>query len=166
MKPLKVWAVLGASQGLGPATIKYLLSRDQAVIALTHDDPGNLCESLNDFTDRHGQIDILIDNFAYGLVDALEKTAGAPFEAQIEKRLKETLYIIKLILPYMAPYPHGQIIGMPPKPCTLLDSGEPVYDERADAVEQYRSRLEKRLLTLDDKISYLAPKGNRTIWRE
>ncbi len=161
MKRIKVWAVLGATEGLGPATIKYLLSRDQAVIALTHDDPTRLCDSLKSFTGRHGPIDMLIDNLAYGLIDGLEKASAARLEVQIEKNLHETLDLLKLILPYMVPCPEGQIISMPPKPCLFMDSGEPVYDERADAVEQYCSRLEKELLILDDKITYLAPKGTR-----
>jgi NADP-dependent 3-hydroxy acid dehydrogenase YdfG len=166
MKKSKVWAVLGASEGLGPATIKYLLSRDQPVIALAHGNPAGLCDALNAFTSRHGLIDILIDNLAYGLIDGLEKTTAAHVEAQIEKNLLETLYTIKLVLPYMASCPEGQIIGMPPKPCVLMDSGEPVYDERADAVERYCTQLQKKLLTLDDKITYLAPKGNRSLWRK
>jgi len=166
MKRIKAWAVLGATEGLGPATIDYLLSRDQAVIALTHADPIGLSDSLKAFTGRHGLIEILIDNLAYGLIDGLEKAPAAHLEAQIEKGLHETLAIVKLLLPYMAPCPEGKIISMPPKPCLFMDSGEPVYDERADAVKQYCSRLEKELLILDDKITYLAPKGTRSLWRE
>jgi short-subunit dehydrogenase len=166
MKKNKTWAVLGASEGLGAATINYLLSRGQPVIALGHGEPSGLCKSLDAFTSRHGLINIVVDNLAYGLIDGLEKTTASHFEAHIEKRLLDTLYTIKLILPYMAPFPEGQIIGMPLKPCVLLDSGEPLYDERADAVEQYCTELEKELLALDDKITYLAPKGNRSSWRD
>ena len=33
----KVWAITGAGDGLGPATVKYLTSRQQRVIALVED---------------------------------------------------------------------------------------------------------------------------------
>jgi hypothetical protein len=144
MKRNKIWAVLGASEGLGPATIDYLLSRDQVVLVLAQDDPGELCDSLEAFTNRYGLIDILIDNLAYGLIDELHLSPNAKLEARIEKNLA----IIKSILPYMTPGPDGRIVGMPP-------------------VEQkYCQKLEKALLTLDDKITYLAPKSNRSLWRK
>ncbi|MFT3855863.1 MAG: hypothetical protein QM733_24520 [Ilumatobacteraceae bacterium] len=166
MKRVKAWAVLGATEGLGLATIKYLLSRDQKVFAVPDSDPYRLCNSLKVFTDRHGPIDIIIDNLAYNLIDGLTETTAVYLEVQIEKSLRETLDVVKLILPYMAPGHEGQIISMPPKPCLLMDSGEPVYDERADAVQQYSSRLKQELLILNDKISYLAIKGTRSLWRE
>jgi len=166
MKRRKVWAVLGATEGLGPATIKYLLSRNQAVITLTHDDPTRLCDSLKAFTHHHGFIDILINNFAYALIDGLEKVTITSLEDQVNKSVYETLDIIKQVIPYMNPYSEKQVISIPPKPCILRDSGEPVYDERAEAVEKYCSGLEQELLTLDGKITYLASKGSRSLWRE
>ncbi|MDR3712625.1 MAG: hypothetical protein P4L51_07410 [Puia sp.] len=169
MKKGKVWAVLGAGEGLGPATIRYLLSREQTIFAVKEGDPIRLCDSLKVFTGRYGPINILIDNLAYNLIDGLAMTTAHYLEFQIEKRLREVLETIRLILPYMVPGPEGQIISIPPKPYLFMDSGEPVYDERADAVQQYCSWLKKELLILDNKITYityLAPKGIGSLWRE
>jgi hypothetical protein len=155
MKRVKAWAVLGAAKGLGPVTIKYLLSRNQAVLAVEDVDPMRLCDALKVFTGCHGPIDILIDNLAYNLVDDLTKTTS--FEVQIGKSLRETLDAVRLILPYMGS--GKKVVSIPPKPCLLMDSGEPVYDERSDAVQLYCNRLKKELLILDNKIAYLASKG-------
>jgi hypothetical protein len=86
MKKNKLWAIAGASAGLGPATIKYLLSRQQTVIALTCDGQAEKelldlpsagleiaaislaekmvsCNCLRELTDRYGPIHTLIDNY-------------------------------------------------------------------------------------------------------
>jgi short-subunit dehydrogenase len=37
MKAGKIWLITGASDGLGLATVKYLVSKKQAVIAIVRD---------------------------------------------------------------------------------------------------------------------------------
>jgi NAD(P)-dependent dehydrogenase (short-subunit alcohol dehydrogenase family) len=110
MKTNKLWAVAGASVGLGLATVKYLLSREQIVIAFTCDGkrpasldeissanltitPISLLETadadrcLRELTDRLGPIHTLVDNV-------------------------DNIALVRLILPYMCPE-HGRVIVTP-----------------------------------------------------
>jgi NADP-dependent 3-hydroxy acid dehydrogenase YdfG len=90
METTKIWLVTGASQGLGLLTVKYLLSKDQTVIATTRDknkfDPaissnpnleiisldltseGEVKNSINKIVEKYGRIDVLINNAGHGFV--------------------------------------------------------------------------------------------------
>jgi NAD(P)-dependent dehydrogenase (short-subunit alcohol dehydrogenase family) len=111
MNKNKLWAIAGASSGLGPATIKYLLSRQQTVIALTCDgqaqkklrempsenleiaaislaEKRDSCNCLRELTDRYGPIHTLIDNY-------------------------RSIPMVELILPYLDKQ-EGRIVLAPP----------------------------------------------------
>jgi hypothetical protein len=79
---LPVWAVAGPAEGLGAATLRYLLTRERIVIAISEEqrDPGRLmvpklenarlivtpesisCPCLDRITADYGPIDVLVDN--------------------------------------------------------------------------------------------------------
>lgn len=104
------WAIIGPEQGLGPAILRYLLSRHQRVIAISCDetptpvtcpDQSNLinirlvvtpdtitCDGLPFYARQYGPIHTLVDNH-------------------------RSLPVLRLLLPYMATT-NGKIIIPPP----------------------------------------------------
>jgi D-arabinose 1-dehydrogenase-like Zn-dependent alcohol dehydrogenase len=106
MPKSSLWAVVGPVDGLGSAAIRYLLARNQTVIAISCNDRTSIsapnletahlivtpetvsCSCLQRLTTQYGKIDALVDNY-------------------------KSLPVLRFLLSYMTPG-KGRIILTPP----------------------------------------------------
>lgn len=120
MKSEKNWLVTGASFGLGLAAVKYLLSRNQIVIALVTDDKSFNAELIANhlleviILDQVSEVEVIRIcekiGTKYGLMDKLINNAGA------------TQFLIRRLLPLMQK--DGHIIDLSPGcgPASIADA--------------------------------------------
>lgn len=180
----KVWIITGAMEGLGPAVVRFLLTKSQRVIALA---PGELpvdlfsgyeneklyvlnidladeCisgQAMKRIVKDWGAADILINNCSYGLIDLLKGSSDIEdIETRKKDYLHRTLQTIRLVLPLMKAGKDGHIISLPPKTCLDKIEYNFLYAELAGAIESFSSSLNQKLSEMDKKLTIIEP-GDR-----
>lgn len=63
----KIWLVLGATEGLGPAAVSYLLTNNQLVIPVDTSLQLPLADEIPHLTYPYGPLDFIINNSNYNL---------------------------------------------------------------------------------------------------
>lgn len=182
MMNTKVWIVTGASQGLGLATVKYLLAKKQIVIATTRDknkfadltDDNLEVISLDLNSDEavraamhtiistYGQIDVLINNAGYGYVGAIEEASQQDIEQIMAINLYASIRMVRYVLPYMRAAHSGHIINLSSLAGFVGSPGFGVYNAAKFAVEGYSEALALELKDLGIKVTIIEPGAFRT----
>ena len=176
----KVWAVLGAMDGLGNAAIKYLVANKQIVIAfIKHDIPANLPfdqatknfyripvesflginlkNALKDVITTYGAIDFIINNSNYGLFDGPVRKTSGEIQSSIHTDISVTIKLIKAIIPYLRKEPRGSLINIPPQLCLATVPDKTDAELLTFAMESFLKTLEAELQLLDCGLSFLRP---------
>ena len=131
----KVWFITGASQGLGLALTKELLTQGYRVAA-TSRRKERLVEALGNPTDaflplecdlldedsirrtvtttvaHFGQLDVIVNNAGYGLLGALEEVSDAEARQNFDVNVFGTLNIIRHALPYLRKQHSGHFFNI------------------------------------------------------
>jgi len=184
METTKIWLVTGASQGLGLLTVKYLLSKDQTVIATTRDknkfDPaissnpnleiisldltseGEVKNSINKIVEKYGRIDVLINNAGHGFVGAVEEASAEEVEQVMAVNVFATLRMIRCVLPYMRHARNGRIINLSSMAGLISSPGWGIYNASKYAVEGFSEALSHELKDLGIKVIIIEPGAFRT----
>jgi len=116
--------ITGASSGFGASLLSTLEKQghtvigtsrhpasDSPLIALDVRNPQNCNQVVSDFIQRHGRIDILINNAGIGLGGAAELTSPEEFHLQMETNFFGTVNMCRAVLPTMRKFRHGRIIN-------------------------------------------------------
>ena len=181
MRISKVWIITGSTEGLGPAVVRYLLTRNQRVIALVPDnfsinlfsgyeseklhrlninldDKCTCKQAMKMIVKDWGAADMLINNCGYGLIDTLKSGSNIlEIENEKEQYLDCTLQTIRLVLPFMKAGPKGHIISLPPKPCLDKLENNILYTVLAETLESFSNSLNQRLRVMDKKLTIIEP---------
>jgi NAD(P)-dependent dehydrogenase (short-subunit alcohol dehydrogenase family) len=184
MKSQKTWLITGASQGLGLATIKYLLSRRQVVIATTRDvakfdatvlaNP-NLEVIALDLTSeiavqnavelialKYGKIDLLINNAGYGFAGAIEEASEEEISRVLAINVEATLRMTRYVLPVMRNAGCGHIINLSSASGLVSTPGFGIYNAAKYAVEGFTEALYHECRDLGIKVTLIEPGAFRT----
>lgn len=128
----KVILVTGASSGIGKAIAQALIEEGHVVfgaarrleamrelqekggftrpVDVTRDE--QLTGLVGEIVDRHGRIDVLINNAGYSIYGALEETPPAEARALLEVNLLAYARLAQLVLPHMRERGEGTIINV------------------------------------------------------
>lgn len=184
MKSNKIWLITGASQGIGLATIKYLLSKKQTVIATTRD-AGNIDSTLrnnplldvieldltnetavqdvvNNIAGRYGRIDVLINNAGFGFVGAIEEASEEEISKVFAINVQTALRMIRHVLPLMRRAKNGHIINLSSASGLVSSPGFGVYNAAKYAIEGFSEALYHETKDLGIKVTIIEPGAFRT----
>ncbi len=184
MKDTKVWLITGASQGLGLATVKYLLANGQTVIATTRDKSkfdssvaGNVRSevisldlnsedavkaAIEQMIQKYGRIDILINNAGHGFVGAVEEANAEEIEQVMAINVHATLRMIRYVLPFMRKAKSGHIINLSSMAGIISSPGWGIYNASKYAVEGFSEAMYHELKDLGIKVTIIEPGAFRT----
>lgn len=145
MKNSKVWMIIGASEGLGPAAVRYLLSKQQTIVAvlkdtadtleipvdnqgtlylvyLTDENESSFSSVITGIVALHGKIDMLINNFGYSLMDVIKANGLDKAENLIAAAVMENGLLIRTIVLFLKKEPESRLINLPPRFCSMEET--------------------------------------------
>nr|WP_315248715.1 SDR family NAD(P)-dependent oxidoreductase [uncultured Flavobacterium sp.] len=184
MKNKKVWLITGASKGMGFAAVRYLLSRDQTVIATTRDadkfdqsvrsnpklevisldltDENAVKTAITAVSEKYGTIDMLINNAGYGFAGAIEEASEKEIANVLAVNVEATLRITRYVLPIMRKAGNGHIINLSSASGLVSSPGFGIYNAAKYAVEGFSEALYHEVKDLGIKVSIIEPGAFRT----
>ena len=154
MKEPKVWLILGATEGLGPAAVKYLLANRQLVIPVDTSVDTPIAEVLAGFAVGYGQIDFIINNSNYYLFNEIDPDIGSSITA--------TMDLLNSLTPCLRQAPRGTIINIPPQLCLATLQDKTTGEKLLTAMDTFLATLHQNLLTLNCSLRFLEP-GERLL---
>lgn len=184
MKINKVWFITGASQGIGLATVKFLLSSRQTVIATTRTPDAfdaSMLENPNleviglDITDdvavrdaveqivtKYGGIDVLINNAGYGFAGAIEEASGEEVSKVLSVNAEAMIRVTRYVLPSMRKARKGHIINFSSIQGLASTAGFGIYNASKYAVEGFSEALHYEVRDFGIKVTIIEPGAFRT----
>ncbi len=124
----QTWFITGTNGGIGRALTGAALSAGHRVVATTRS-PGSLSEhdrlticeldvrdrqacrdTIKVAAQRHGGIDVLVNNAGYGLVGAIEEVSEDEARGIIDTDLLGALWLTQAVLPFMRAQRSGHIV--------------------------------------------------------
>jgi len=185
MAEQKVWIITGASQGLGLATVKHLLSRQQIVIATTRDRAGfekktglthpdleviglditsedAVAAAVAEVYKTRGRIDVLINNAGFGHMGAVEEATQEEIGQVFEINVYASLRMIRQVLPYMRAARSGHIFNLSSIGGFAASPGFGIYNATKFAVEGFSEALYQEVGALGIHVTIIEPGYFRT----
>jgi short-subunit dehydrogenase len=184
MKKNKIWLITGASKGIGFAAVKYLLSKNQRVIATTRNaslfdktiaknpklevinldltDEVAVKNAIDHITEKYGAIDILINNAGYGFVGAIEEASETEVANVLAINVEATLRVTRYVLPIMRKARQGHIINLSSASGLVSSPGFGIYNASKYAVEGFSEALHHEVKDLGIKVTIIEPGAFRT----
>lgn len=183
----KVWLITGCSTGMGRAFALEALAAGYRVVA-TARDPGTLAELVDrhpdrartlalDVTDRRqvddavgrtlaefGQLDVLVNNAAYGYLAAIEEGDEDEVRAMFETNFWGTLATIRAVLPHMRSRRSGHIVNNSSQAGLMSKPGTGYYSTTKYAVEALSEVLVEELAPFGIRVTALEAGPFRTDW--
>lgn len=185
----RVWLITGISSGFGKAITEQLLQKGETVVGTVRtekDDiktlekkyPDNLDVEHLDVTDtqeirrvvnnavqRHGKIDVLINNAGYGLFGAAEELSDKDIDLIIKTNLTGSIQMIRAVLPYMRTQKNGQIIQISSYGGQVAYPGNSLYHATKFGIEGFCESVAQEVAPFNIKVSIIEPGGARTEFR-
>lgn len=185
----RVWLITGISSGFGKAITEQLLQKGETVVGTVRtekDDiktlekkyPDNLDVEHLDVTDtqeirrvvnnavqRHGKIDVLINNAGYGLFGAAEELSDKDIDLIIKTNLTGSIQMIRAVLPYMRTQKSGHIIQISSYGGQVAYPGNSLYHATKFGIEGFCESVAQEVAPFNIKVSIIEPGGARTEFR-
>lgn len=185
----RVWLITGISSGFGKAITEQLLQKGETVVGTVgteKDDiktlekkyPDNLDVEHLDVTDtqeirrvvnnavqRHGKIDVLINNAGYGLFGAAEELSDKDIDLIIKTNLTGSIQMIRAVLPYMRTQKSGHIIQISSYGGQVAYPGNSLYHATKFGIEGFCESVAQEVAPFNIKVSIIEPGGARTEFR-
>ncbi|WP_179415731.1 SDR family NAD(P)-dependent oxidoreductase [Mucilaginibacter sp. E4BP6] len=182
MKNSKIWVILGATDGLGPPAIKYLLLNQQRVIALFINssaaqdnyksvsgklhvihinvfDLRSFRKEMQNITIQYGLVDFIINNSNYRLFNNLGHKGYTQINNSISESVAETIVLLKELLPFFRKHPTGNLVNIPPQLC-LATVKKADAEVLLSAMGMFLTALHNELQSLNCPFTFLEP-GDR-----
>gem|GEM_PF-5305454 len=172
--------VAGAAHGLASSTIRFLLARQQIVIAVLfekeeivsipsdetkHLEVFNLSLlseeqfkiQLNDIIKKYGRIDFLINNINHNLIDSLSNKCDQNMNDMVSCKANAAMHFIHLVRPYLKNGSKGHIISLQPQ---QIIAGSTANTAVNHAMQSYCHNLQLELQTIDASLSFFGAAAN------
>lgn len=181
----KVWLVTGASSGFGRAITEAAVAAGDVVVATArkvdaltdlvaaHPDqvealPLDVTDTVaieaivRDVGDRHGRIDVLVNNAGRGHVGAAEETTDAELRSLFDLHFFGAAALVRAVLPYMRARRSGAIVQMSSMGGQMSFAGFSAYSATKFALEGFSEALVEEVRPLGIKVLIVEPGAFRT----
>lgn len=181
----KVWLVTGASSGLGRAIAEAAVGAGDVVVAaarrpealadlvaahpdqveavaLDVTDTAAVEAVVRDVAERHGRIDVLVNNAGRGHVGAAEETTDAELRSLFDVHVFGPAALVRAVLPHMRARRSGAIVQMSSMGGQVSAPGFSAYSATKFALEGLSEALAPEVRPLGIKVLIVEPGAFRT----
>ncbi|MEX3107756.1 MULTISPECIES: oxidoreductase [unclassified Streptomyces] len=181
----KVWLVTGASSGFGRAITEAAVAAGDVVVAtarrvdalaglvaahpdqvealpLDVTDTAGIQATVRDVVDRHGRIDVLVNNAGRSHVGAAEETTDAELRSLFDLHVFGPAALVRAVLPHMRARRGGAIVQMSSMGGRMSFAGFSAYSATKFALEGFSEALVEEVRPLGVKVLIVEPGAFRT----
>jgi NAD(P)-dependent dehydrogenase (short-subunit alcohol dehydrogenase family) len=181
----KVWLVTGASSGFGRAITEAAVAAGDVVVAtarrldaltdlvaahpdqvealpLDITDTAGIEATVRDVADRHGRIDVLVNNAGRSHVGAAEETTDAELRSLFDLHFFGPAALVRAVLPHMRARRSGAIVQMSSVGGQMSFAGFSAYSATKFALEGFSEALVDEVRRLGIKVLIVEPGAFRT----
>jgi NAD(P)-dependent dehydrogenase (short-subunit alcohol dehydrogenase family) len=168
---MRVWLITGTSSGLGAALAQAVADHGDIVVATTRGGEGvrldvtddtSIHEAVAHTLDRHGRIDVLVNNAGYGLLGALEELTDEALRHAFETNLFGALNLTRAVLGSMRAQGSGHIVQMSSVIGVTSGMGGSAYAGPKAALEAMSEALAAEVAPLGIQVTIVEPGPFRT----
>lgn len=184
-KQPRVWLITGASSGFGRAIAEAALAAGDTVVAAARrpDAVSDLVESAPDrvnavqldvtdadridtavaeVLDRHGRVDVLVNNAGRGVIGAVEETTNAELRELMDLHFFGPAALTRAVLPHMRESGSGVIVQMSSMGGRFTFPGAGAYSATKFALEGWSEALAKEVDGFGIRVLIVEPGAFRT----
>ncbi|HEX3923429.1 MAG TPA: SDR family NAD(P)-dependent oxidoreductase [Streptosporangiaceae bacterium] len=181
----RVWLITGANSGFGQAITEAAVAAGDVVVAtarrvtalddlvaahpdqvealpLDVTDTAAIEVTVRDITDRHGRIDVLVNNAGRGHVGAAEETTDAELRSLFDVHLFGPAALTRAVLPGMRSRRSGGIVQLSSMGGQMSFAGFSAYSATKFALEGMSQALADEVRPLGIKVLIVEPGAFRT----
>jgi len=181
----KVWLVTGANSGFGRAITEAAVAAGDVVVgaarrvaalddlvtahpdqvealALDVTDRAAIDAAVRDVIERHGRIDVLVNNAGRTHVGAFEETTEAELRSLFEVHVFGPAALVRAVLPHMRSRRSGAIVQMSSMGGQMSFAGFSAYSGTKFALEGMSEALRDEVAPLGIKVLIVEPGAFRT----
>lgn len=181
----RVWVITGASSGFGRELATAALAAGDRVVAavrrpesvddlvsgsdgraeavrLDVTDQERCTEVVDEVIDRHGRIDVLVNNAGTGLVGAGEETTDAELRELMELHFFGPVALTRAVLPHMRASKAGAIVQMSSQGGRFSFPGVGAYSASKFALEGWSEALSGEVAPYGIRVLIVEPGAFRT----
>ena len=185
---MKTWLITGVSSGFGNEMTKQLLAKGDKVIgtvrntakvkALIDNYPETFDCRILDVTDfdrihtfipemfeKHGRIDVVVNNAGYGLFGAAEELDYVNIQKILDTNLTGSIMIIHDSLPYLRKQGGGRIIQLSSYGGQVAYPANSMYHATKFGIEGFCESVAQEVARFNIGITIVEPGGARTEFR-
>lgn len=184
----KTWLITGVSSGFGKEMTEQLLAKGSVVIGTVRDTkkvkelisqyPDTFDCQILDVTDtdkrhafigsmfeKHGMIDVIVNNAGYGLFGAVEELNEEEINKITETNLTAPIFIIHDSLPYLRAQGGGRIIQISSYGGQVAYPANSMYHATKFGVEGFCESVAQEVAKFNIGVTIVEPGGARTEFR-
>src|SRR6266567_3044768 len=159
----RVWLITGANTGFGRAIAEAAVAAGDVVVAAarrvtTLDD----LAAARGIVERHGRIDVLVNNAGRSHVGAAEETTDAELRSLFEVHVFGPAALTRAVLPHMRSRRSGAIVQISSMGGQLSFAGFSAYSATKFALEGMSEALADEVRPLGIKVLIVEPGAFRT----
>ncbi|MBQ8959879.1 MAG: SDR family oxidoreductase [Ruminococcus sp.] len=185
---MRTWLITGVSSGFGSEMTKQLLEKGDTVIGtvrktdkvqeLIEKYPDTFDCQILDVTDldrihtfipemfeKHGRIDVVVNNAGYGLFGAAEELDYANIQKILDTNLTGPIMIIRDSLPYLRKQGGGRIIQLSSYGGQVAFPANSMYHATKFGIEGFCESVAQEVAKFNIGITIVEPGGARTEFR-
>ena len=185
----RTWLITGISSGFGKALTEQLLAKGETVIGtvrtkkddikelekqypdtldvehLDVTDVNEIREVVNNAIDKHGKIDVLINNAGYGLFGAAEELSDEEIDKILATDLTGSIQMIRSVIPQMRKQGGGRIIQISSYGGQVAYPGNSMYHAAKFGIEGFCESVAQEVAPFNIGVTIIEPGGARTEFR-
>lgn len=181
----RIWFITGASSGFGRAIAEAALAAGDTVVAaarrpdavadlvdsapdrvtalrLDVTDPDCIAAAVGDVLDRHGRIDVLVNNAGRGVIGAVEETTNDELRDLMDLHFFGPAALTRAVLPHMRERGSGAIVQMSSMGGRFTFPGAGAYSATKFALEGWSEALAKEVDQFGIRVVIVEPGAFRT----
>jgi NAD(P)-dependent dehydrogenase (short-subunit alcohol dehydrogenase family) len=181
----RVWLVTGASSGFGRAIAEAALAAGDVVVAaarrpeamaelvdsapdrvtalqLDVTDPDRISAAVAEVLDRHGRVDVLVNNAGRGVIGAVEETTDDELRDLMNLHFFGPAALTRALLPHMRERGSGAVVQMSSMGGRFTFPGAGAYSATKFALEGWSEALAKEVDGFGIRVLIVEPGAFRT----
>lgn len=184
----KTWLITGVSSGFGYELTRQLLDEGDKVIGTVRNnakiadliaeyptlfdcrildvtDTPAIQQVVKEAFEKHGAIDVIINNAGYGLFGAAEELSDEQVELIIATNLTGSIQMIRSALPFLRKQGHGRIIQISSYGGQVAFPGNSMYHATKFGIEGFCESVAQEMAPFNIGVTIVEPGGARTEFR-